>query len=117
AISPGHRRIGPALVDVDQSLRVPPGHHLAEFPPPLLDFRTVLLGGARDLLLARQPELAQGAGDGHGAARGAEVPAAFLERGIGLLSDQLPEAIPVLWPERRGGPPAMRPGLDRAGGE
>src|SRR5262249_17787589 len=55
-------------------------------------------------------------GDGHGAARGAEVPAAFLERGIGLLSDQLPEAIPILWPERRGGPPAMGPGLDRAGG-
>ena len=51
---------------------------------------------ARDLLLARQPQPAQGAGDGGETARGAEVLAALLERGIGPVSDQLAEPLEVL---------------------
>jgi hypothetical protein len=61
AASPRHRRVGPALVDEDRPPRVRAGQLLAEFPPLLLDLRAVRLPGARDLLLARQPELAQGA--------------------------------------------------------
>src|SRR6185312_16803506 len=81
----------------------------------LLDLRAALFPGARDLLLARQPHLAQGAGDGHGAARGADVMAAFLERGVGPLPDQLAEPLPVL--RREGGRLAAAMGLgpDRAG--
>ena len=71
--------------------------------------------GAGDLLLARQPQLAQGARDGHGAARGAEPLAAFLERGIGLLSDQLAEPLQVLRREHGRVASAMGPGFERAG--
>ena len=98
-MSPGHRRVGPALVHENLPSRVHAGEFLAEFPPLLPDLRAVLLLGARDLLLARQTQPAEGARDGHEAARGAEPLAAFLEGGIGLLSDQLAEPLPVLGPE------------------
>src|SRR5262249_55701490 len=80
-----------------------------------LDLRAVRLGGARDLLLARQPQLAQGAGDGHGTARGAEMLAAFLERGIGPLSDQLAEPLQVTRREDGRVAPAVGLGPDGAG--
>ena len=72
----------------DQPSRVQTGQLLAEFSPLLLDLRAVLLLSAGDLLLAWEPRLAQGARDGHGAARGGKPLAAFLERGIGPLADQ-----------------------------
>ena len=49
------------------------------------------------------------------AARGAEPLSQFLERGIGLLPDQLPEPLQVLRPERRRVASAMGLGHERAG--
>ena len=92
------------------------GKLLAELPSLLLDLRAVLVTGARDLLLARQPQLAQGAGDGGEAARGAEVPATLIQRGIGPVSDELAEPLEVLGREHRRVASAVGPGLDRAGG-
>src|SRR5262249_20090898 len=83
--------------------------------PLLLNFRAVLLASARDLLLARQPQLVQGARDGHVAARDAEPLAQFLEGRIGLLSDQLPEPLQILRAEFRRVGRAMGFGLERAG--
>jgi hypothetical protein len=77
----------------------------------LLDVRTILLLSARDFLLARPPQLAEGARDGHGAARGAEVRAALLERGIGLLSDELAEPLEILRREHGRVPSAVPWGL------
>ena len=65
--------------------------------------------------LRGSPSLLQGARDGHEAARGAEPLAAFLERGIGLLSDQLAEPLQVLRREHGRVPSAVGPGLERAG--
>ena len=114
-VSPGHRRVGPALVHEDQPLRVDPGESLAELPSLLLDVRTILLLGARDFLLARQPQPAQGTRDRHGAAGGAEPLAALLEGGIGLLSDQLAESLQVLGREYGRVAAPMGLGLERAG--
>ena len=95
--------------------RVHAGELLAEFAPLLLDLRAVLLLGTGHLLLAWQPQLSQGARDGHQAAREAEPLAAFLERGVGLLADQFPKPLQILWPEHGGVAAAVRSGLDRAG--
>jgi hypothetical protein len=57
---------------------------------------------------------AQGPGDGHRAAGGAEPLPQFLKRGIGLLSDQLPEPFQVLWPEFGWVPSTMGPGSEGA---
>src|SRR4051794_25660980 len=76
----------------------------------------VLLTGARDLLLARQPQPGEGAGDGGEAARGAEVLTTLLERGIGPVADELAESLEVLGREHRRVASAVGPGLDRAGG-
>ena len=92
-----------------------PASSCAEFPPLLLDVRTILLLGARDLLLARQPQPAQGARDRHEAAGDAEPLAALLERGIGLLSDQLAEPLQVLRREYGRVASAMGLGFERAG--
>src|SRR5437868_5962753 len=70
---------------------------------------------AGHLPLAWQPQFGQGARDGHEAAREAESLAAFLERGIGLLADQFPKPLQILWPEHGGVAAAVRSGLDRAG--
>src|SRR5262249_10009694 len=86
-VSPGHGGVGPAFVHEHQPLWINAGHLLAEFSPFLLDFRLVLLRGAGNLLLAREPPVFPGARDGHGAAGATEPLAQFLECGIGLLSD------------------------------
>src|SRR4051794_23701348 len=64
-----------------------PAVDLFRFPVPLL---------LTPLLLARQAQLAEGAREGHEAARGAEVRAALLERGIGPLPDERAEPPEVL---------------------
>ena len=108
--------LAPHSFDEDQPLRVHVGEGLAEGSSLLLDLRTVLLTGARDLLLARQPQPEKGPADGGETARGAEVPTTLLERGIGPVSDQLAEPLEVLGREHRRVASAVGPGLDRAGG-
>ena len=96
-------------------MRVHPGQFRTELPSLLLDLRVVLLLGVKDLLLARQFQLAQGARDGHEAARDAEPLLQFLERGVGLLLDQLPEPLQILRPQYGRVAAAMGFGLERAG--
>ena len=55
AVSPGHRRVGPALVHEDQPLRVHAGEVLAEGPSLLPDLRAVLLGGRGTFFLRGSP--------------------------------------------------------------
>ena len=98
-MSPGHRRVGPALVHENLPSRVHAGEFLAEFPPLLPDLRAVLLLARGTFFLRGRPNRLRARRDGHKAARGAEPLAAFLEGGIGLLSDQLAEPLPVLGPE------------------
>src|SRR5262249_18781307 len=68
----------------------------------------------RDLFLARQPQLAEGARDRRKAARAAEVRGTLLERGVGLLGDELTEPLEVLRREHGRIPPAVGPRFDRA---
>jgi hypothetical protein len=107
--------MGCTLVDKDQPMRVHAGQFLAELPPLLLDLRAVLLVGVENLLLAREPELLQGAPDGRKAARDIEPLAQVLEGGIGLLANQLLESLQVVLPKRGGASAGRRFGIPRAG--
>ena len=107
--------MGAALVDEDQPVRVHAGQFRAEVSPLLLDLRAVLLVGAKDLLLAREPQLLQGALDGREAARDAQPLAQFLESRVGLLANQLLESFQVVRPQRGGASARRGLGIQRAG--
>src|SRR5262249_12944831 len=87
-----------------------------ELLPLLLAFRGVPLLGMKDLLLARDLQLLQGAHDRHGAAIDTQSLAQLLKRGVGLLAEQLPESLELRRPQRRLSSTAMRLGFDGAGG-
>src|SRR5512142_3477857 len=114
-VGPGHRRVGPGLVDEDQGRGIERRHLLAEGLSLAPDPRGVPLLGVERLLLAGDLQLPQRAEDGPAAAADADAPGQFLQGGVGLLADQSTETDPAGTVEGRWMPPAVGLGGQRAG--
>ena len=81
----------PSRIEADQLL--------LELPPLALDVGAVAFVGPERLLLAGDLEFAQRPPDGH--ATTAELLGQFVQEGVGLVVDELPQALPSGLVERR----------------
>src|SRR5512135_1775693 len=111
----GHLRGDPRLVPENQVFRLDLPDLAPKRAPLLLHLGPVPLAGVPALLLAGQASMAQGEPQGLQAAGEAASLPQLLQRGVGLLADQVGEALLVVGPQGRGRAATVGLGGERPG--
>src|SRR5208337_1568351 len=110
-----HGRVDPRLIHKNQPFWLDSPHLPLVSPSFLLHVRPLPLAGVQRLLLVGQTKPTQGAPDSRQGAGEASLLLQLVQRGVGLLFDQLAQSLLVAWTQCGIRPTAVRLGSQGAG--